>query len=325
MIRWTKIPTCWYITDNRCAIVLVIPTAPNWNQILIANGAASLFVCKEPRNNQLNYARQRSHVIMSYTQTCCCAYESRPAIRLALYGVELAPQCSPWWHLPFSVPAIKLINYDSLGRFYLLITRPLSSSFCDVVGMSDEADALYYVSELSVRVHGFGDAVDVTQCQFAFLLNSTSDDWHVTRNEPDLSTDVCDFANLRRLRVWTDVGRWPMWNSLDVHRVSLVVCFDNVSRLKCYGLKDHMTAIGQTSLNTDASRWILKVQLPVVDPVEDWVFTDVPYVECDVANIVKFHWVFLNDFCRQREREREKTLKSRNLAITGRNHLQAGS
>lgn len=167
--------------------------------------------------------------------------------------------------------SLKLIFLPS-GIFFKgssITAYPLTTRLGDVSWVRDEADALHDVPQLSVRVHRLRDAIDVSQRQLALLLDAAMDDAHVTGDQPDLSADVRDLADLRGLRVWADVGRRPVRDSLDVHRVPLVVGLDDVAGLKCNRLENHMTAGRQARLDADAGRRVLKVQFLAVHLVQD--------------------------------------------------------
>lgn len=173
-------PTCWHIANYCGAIILVIPTATNRNDILIAHRASSFLICNKKTIHLYNNRLWR---MKTYIRTYCCVYVSKPAIQLKLFVAVPARQYNPWLHSPFASPVISIDALSHIHRPWPTTqTHPLAPGFGYVIGMSDEADSLNHIAQLSMRVHRLGDAIDVPQRQLALLLDSTVNDCHVAGN-----------------------------------------------------------------------------------------------------------------------------------------------
>lgn len=53
------------------------------------------------------------------------------------------------------------------------------------------------------------------------------------------------------------------------------------------GLHHHMAAIGQRTLDTDACRWIMKVEGAMVDTIQQGILADRANIERDIAQILQ--------------------------------------
>ena len=102
---------------------------------------------------------------------------------------------------------------------------PLASGFRNKIRMSHKTNSLHHVPQLTVRIHRFGDSGDVTQRQFALLLDASLDYAHVTRDQRNLTRDVGDVADSSGLGVWSDVGGGPVRDTLHVESVTFVFDF----------------------------------------------------------------------------------------------------